>query len=274
MVAVSGSRVAPRRHARHSALDGLAKFGFAARGVVYLLIGWVALLIATGHKATQANQRGAMAEVTHHHLGWVVVLVLGVGLAAYALWSFTEVVFGVAGEGNKAGARAKAFLRGLTYSVVAFSTFAFLAGSRESQDQQQQTMTARLMRHTDGRWIVGLAGVVVIVIGAVQAWDGLRRKFEKQLKMDELTGRTRSVVVGMGVVGSLARGLVFLFTGIFVVDAAWTFNALKSAGLDGALRTLAAHPYGQWLLGVLSLGLVIFGLFSVAMTRWGKTSVQ
>ena len=271
--AISELRVTGQQDPRSSIMAGLAKFGLASRGIVYVLIGWLALQIAMGHRTEQANQIGAMAEVIHHPFGSAVVALLGVGLAAYAAWRFAEAIFGVAGEGNKAGPRLKSLSRGVVYAALAISTFLFLAGSsRKGQDQQQATATARLMRHSYGRWLVGAVGVVVIVVGLALVREGLKRKFEKQLKMGELAGRQRTVVVTLGFVGTVARGIVFAVAGILVINAAWTFDPAKSTGLDGALRTLANEPYGPWLLGALSIGLLAFGLFSLAMSRWAKTS--
>ena len=271
MDTVSELRTVGRRSANSSTMSGLARFGLLARGVVYLLIGWLAMQIALGHHTEQANQRGAMADVVHHSFGTVIVVLLGIGLGAYALWRFSEAAFGVTGEGRKTGPRLKSLGRGIVYAALCISTFAFLAGSSKGQDQQQASATARLMRHGYGRWLVGLVGVIVIVIGLVMIRDGLKRKFERELRMGELSGRTRSVVVWLGSVGTVARGVVFAIAGILVVDAAVSFDAKKSTGLDGALRTLADRPFGQWLLGALSLGVIAFGLFGLASARWAKT---
>lgn len=256
-------------------MSGLARFGLASRGVVYLILGWLALQIALGHRTQQANQRGAMAEVVHHHLGSAIVAVLAVGLAAYAIWRFTEAAFGVAGEGRRTGPRLQSLGRGVIYAALAFSTFGFLTGrSRQGQDQQQADATARLMRHSYGQWLVAIVGIIVVVAGLVLIRDGVKRKFERQLRLGELTGRTRTVVLGLGLAGTVARGIVFAVAGGLAIDAAATANPGKSTGLDGALRTLANEPIGPWLLGVLSIGVIAFGLFSVSMARWGKTSTR
>ena len=272
MDTISEIRVAGRRGAHSPVMGALARFGLASRGLVYLLIGWLALQIALGHRAQQANQRGALAEVVHHSLGSVVVALLGVGFSAYALWRLSEAAFGVAGEGRKTGPRLQSLARGISYAALAVSTFAFLAGSTTGQAQQQADATARLMRHSYGRWLVGIVGVVVIVVGAVMVVDGIRRKFERQLSLEGMSARSRKALVGLGAVGTIARGIVFAVAGILVIDAAWTFDPAKSTGLDGALRTLANEPFGPLLLGVLSFGVLAFGLFGLAMARWAKTS--
>jgi hypothetical protein len=232
----------------------------------------MAFQIALGHPTPEANQRGALAEVAQHSFGIVLLWLLGVGFAAYAIWRLTEAAFGTASEGKKAGPRFKALVRGIVYGGFAVTTFSFIAGtSRQGQSQQQATMTARLMRHGYGRWLVGLIGVVVIAVGVGLIVEGVTKRFERQLRMYELTGFTRSAVVRLGVVGSVARGIAFAIAGALVVDAAVTFNPGKSTGLDGALRTLANRPYGPVLLGVLATGLIAFGIFGFAAARWAKT---
>jgi hypothetical protein len=248
-----------------------ARLGLAARAIVYLVIGWLAIQIALGHATPQANQKGALADIASHTGGTVVLWVLGIGFAAYAAWRLSEAAFGTATDGSKAGPRVQSLMSGVVYAALCVTTFAFVAGrSRQGQAQEQQTETAKLMRHAYGRWLVGLAGVIVIVVGIVMIVEGATKKFEKQLNLKELRGSTRTVVVRLGMIGTIARGIVFGIVGILVLDAAITFDPAKSTGLDGALRTLADRAYGPWLLGILALGLIAFGIYGVAAARWSK----
>lgn len=252
--------------------SGFARFGLSSRAFIYLVIGWLALQIAAGHGSHEANQRGALADVARHSYGWVLLWILGVGFAAYALWRLSEAAFGTAAEGRGLGPRLRALVTGTIYAALCASTFAFIAGrSKQGQSQQQAALTARVMRHTGGRWVVGLVGAVVIGAGLVMIAEGVRLRFEKKLRMVELRGKTRIVVVGLGAVGTVARGLVFSIAGALVIDAAVTFNAGKSSGLDGALRTLANRPYGPELLGAVALGLLAFAAYACAEVRWAKT---
>lgn len=261
-----------QRLSDHPVMSGIARFGMAARAVVYLLIGWLALDIALGHPKQQANQRGALADVADHSFGIVLLWILSVGFAAYALWKLTEAATGPVAEKTGAGPRLRAFASGVAYLALCATTFSFIAGrSTQGQAQQQATLTGRLMRHSDGRWLVGLIGVVVAIIGLAMAYEGVRRTFAKKLRLGDMRGRTRTVVVGLGVAGTVARGLVFALVGALVVDAAVTFDPAKSTGLDGALRTLANRAYGPELLGVTAAGLLAFGLYGFAEARWART---
>jgi hypothetical protein len=261
-----------RRAARGPVLGGLARFGLAARAFVYLVIGWLAVQIARGHGGHQANQRGALSDIAQHTYGIALLWVLGFGFSAYAIWRLVEAGFGTAAEGRKVGPRVQSLVRGIVYAGFAVTTFSFIAGnSKRGQSQQQSTLTGRVMKHAYGRWLVGLVGLIVIAVGVAMIVEGVRRSFEKQLRMHELTGPTRTVVVWLAVIGTTARGAVFAVAGALVLDAAVTVDPHKSTGLDGALRTLADRAYGPWILGAFAIGLIAFGLYGLAAARWAKT---
>ncbi|MFL6099439.1 MAG: DUF1206 domain-containing protein [Actinomycetales bacterium] len=261
-----------RRASNGTAMNVLARFGLACRGFVYVVIGWLAFQVALGHGQHQANQTGALAAVAQHSFGELLLWVLGLGFAAYAIWRLSQAAFGTSTDGDKAGPRLKALVRGLIYAGLAVVTFNFVVGTPpKGQRQQQVTLTARLLKHDVGRWAVAAVGLVVVAVGVAQIVEGLSKRFTKQLQMHELTGATRTVIVRLGVIGTTARGVVFALAGGLVVDAALTYDAAKSTGLDGALRTLADQPYGPWLLGAVAVGLVAFGVFGLASARYAKT---
>ncbi len=261
-----------RRASRGPWMSRLAKGGLAARAVIYLVMGWLAIEIAAGHHTQQANQKGALATIAARPFGEALLWLLGLGFAAYALWRLSEAAFGTAAEGDKTGPRLQSAGRAIAYGALSVTTFAFVLGVRgRGQAQQQETATGTLMKHTYGRWLVGLVGLVIVVVGLAMVYEGLTRAFEKDLKMHELHGRTRTVVLSLGAVGTVARGVVFAVAGVLVVQAAVSYDVKKSTGLDGALRTLANRPYGSVILGVVALGLIAFGLYGLACTKWAKT---
>lgn len=264
---------AARRASHSDALGWGARLGLAARGAIYLLIGVVALAVAFGHSKTETDQQGALAAVARHPGGKLLLVALAAGFACYALWRFSEAAFGVVGDGDGAGARLKSLGRGLVYAFLAVSTVTLLTGSSsgKSQAAQQQDITAKVMSHSGGRYLIGAVGVAVIVAGLVMVYEGALRKFEKYLKMAQMSAATRSVVEKLGVVGTIARGVVIALAGVLVLDAAVTFRPSKARGLDGALHALAAQPYGQLLLAAAAVGLVVFGVYGFAEARWRRT---
>jgi hypothetical protein len=253
-----------------SAADSIARAGLAARGVIYLLTGWVALMLALGKTNDEADQRGALHAVAAEPFGAIALWVLVAGFTAYALWRISEAFVGVTGEGSGAGARAKSACCGIAYAFLAVTTVSVLRGSRASQAGSQQGETARVMGHTDGRWAIGLLGLVILIIGVALIVEGVRRSFVKTLRISEMARRTRTTVVTLGVIGTTARGVVFALAGGLVIDAAVTFDPAKARGLDEALRTLRDRPYGAILLAVAALGLLVFGLYGLCEARWRR----
>jgi hypothetical protein len=254
------------------AIDRLARAGYIALGFVNIVVAWLALQIAFGRSKHQANPKGALADVAGHPLGKVLLCLLALGFLGYAAWRFTEAAFGKAVEGKQVWPRLLSAALGIFATALAVTTVALLLGSGgKSQSGQQVTLTARVMRHTFGRGLVGIAGLVVIGIGVGMIVQGVRRAFEKQLELGQTSAATHRTVVTLGLVGNVARGVVFCIAGWLVVQAAITFDAKKSTGLDGALRTVAHQPYGQVLLIGIALGLLAFGLYELAAARWAKT---
>jgi hypothetical protein len=263
----------PVRHvARSRQFDKVARLGLAARAVIYILIGWVAILVATGDRGTEADQHGALQQVAHHTGGVIVLWVIAVGLAAYALWRFKEAVFGVAGEGDKKLPRIQSVFRGIVYAVLSYTCFnVIVASSSTNESNQQSLLAAKTMQHPAGRWLVGAVGVVILAIGIGLVVQAATRQFRKYLKGWEMSQTQYRITVTLGVIGTAARGLVFVLVGILVLEAAITFDPNDARGVDGALKALADRPYGPELLFVAAAGLMIFGLFGFAEARWRKT---
>ncbi len=261
------------REAAHSTtMRRLARLGLAARGAIYLLVGVLAVLLALGKKNSETDQRGALQETTQHTGGTFLVWVIAIGLACYALWRFSEAAFGVVGEGNKAGPRLQSFVRGCIYAFLAIGAFKLLLNSGgSSQAKQQETITAKIMQHNGGRWAVGIVGVIIVIVGLVLVWQGLRHQFEKYLDLGAMSYETHRVVRVIGTIGTAARGIVFALAGIFVVQAARDYDPKKASGLDGALRTLRDTSAGPWLLILVAAGLILFGIYGFAEARWRRT---
>jgi hypothetical protein len=248
----------------------LARVGLTARGIIYILIGWVAILVALGQSSREADQQGALQLLAGKPYGSVSLWLLGIGFAAYALWRLSEAAYGVTGEGNGAGPRLKSLGRAVIYAGFAFLTFQVISGTQGSQSRQQQDFTAKAMQHPGGRWLVGIVGLIVVIIGLVLVSEGVRRKFMKYLRTAQMSPRTRRVVRLLGVIGTVARGVVLALVGILVIDAAVSHTPAKSGGIDKALLTLRNQPFGPVLLLLAALGLVVFGIYGLCEARWRR----
>ncbi|WP_329331995.1 DUF1206 domain-containing protein [Streptomyces sp. NBC_00663] len=268
-------RMDAERAARGSVTEGAARAGLAARGVIYLLVGVLALQIAFGDGKRQADRGGALAELSDKPFGAVLLWALGAGLVGMALWRLSEAVFGSVGpEGRSAKKRLLAVVRLVFYGFVAYSVLSFAAGSggggKGSSDKQSRDVTARALEMPAGQWLVALAGAGIAVAGV---WIGARavmRAYHDKLKLGEMSPGARRLVDITGVSGGAARGLIFATAGAFAVRAAVDYEPDKVKGLDDTLRSFADTPLGPWLLACVAAGLVLFGLFSFAMARWRR----
>ena len=260
-----------RRASDSQMARALARAGLTARGIIYILIGWVAALVALGHTSHEADQQGALQLLAAQPYGVVALWLLGIGFAGYALWRLSEAAFGVTVDGHGAGPRLKSLVRAVVYAFFAVLTFKIIAGAGgRSQSAKQQDLTATIMQHTGGQWLVGIAGLAIVIVGVVLILEGVRRKFLKYLQLSQLSPRTRRLVEYLGMIGTAARGTVFALAGVLVIDAAVTHQASKAGGIDKALLTLRNQPFGEFLLILAALGLIIFGVYGLCEARWRK----
>ncbi|MER7932039.1 DUF1206 domain-containing protein [Streptomyces sp. NPDC093272] len=271
----AGGQDRVRRAANSKAVDVAARAGFVARGIIYVLIGVLSLRIAFSGGGEQADRGGAIAEIAQKPFGTVLLWLLGIALAGMALWRLSEAAFGQAGpDGDKASKRAMAAGRCVFYGFVAYSVLSFAAGDKGSgsgsSDKNSQDVTAKALDWPGGQWIVGVAGAAVTAAGLWIAVRAVMRKFEKHLKMQEMSARMRKAVAFFGVFGGTARGIVFATAGGFAIAAAVQHQPGKAKGMDDTLRTFAGTPAGPWLLALIAVGLMAFGVFSWANARWRK----
>jgi hypothetical protein len=145
------ARSRARRASASPAWHILARAGLTARGIIYILIGLVAVLVAFGRGSHEADQQGALELLAGKPYGSAALWLLGIGFAAYALWRLSEAAYGVAGEGNGAGPRLKSLGRAVVYAGFAYLTFRVLSGTRSSQARQQEDATAQVMQHPGGQ---------------------------------------------------------------------------------------------------------------------------
>ncbi|MFI9244775.1 DUF1206 domain-containing protein [Streptomyces sp. NPDC053086] len=254
-----------------------ARSGFAARGLIYVLVGVIALQIAFGGAGGghQADRGGALGELAGRPFGSVMLWIVGIALAGMALWRLSEAVVGGAGpDGTKLSRRAAALFRFVFYCFVSYSVLSYAAGDRGSgsgaSDRQTDDVTARVLDWPGGQWLVGAAGVGVVIAGLWISVRAVQKKFREDLRNGAMSARTRRVVDFVGVTGGTARGVVFATAGVFALVAAVRHQPGQAKGMDDTLRSFRDLPAGPWLLALVALGLAAFGLFSWCAARWRK----
>jgi hypothetical protein len=259
---------------------GVARAGLVAKGISYGLVGVLAVGVAVGEGGKTTSRNGALATLADESWGTILLVLLALGFAAYALWRFVQAVFeretdedGAKGEAKEWGKRAGYVGRGLIYAGLTYSTIRLLtrSGAQESQNEKAQQTASTVFDWPAGRWLVAIAGLVIVGAGLWNLYRGLSRKFEEKWR-GGMSSAERMWGGRAGVVGHVARGIVFGLIGGFLTKAAVEYDPNDAIGLDGALQKVAQAPYGPWLLGLTAAGLVAYGLFCLVDARYRDVS--
>jgi hypothetical protein len=265
------ARFTGRRAANSPAMRWLARAGLVARGAMYVIVGCIAVQVAFGHSGQEADRTGALRAIGATSAGEVALWLLVIGFFSMALWRLSEALYGSPGPSDqKAGSRWAALARAVVYGVIAYSVLEYATGEGgpQSSDKQSVDFTATLMRHPGGKALVIVIGLALIGGGIYLAYQAWRKKFRRDLDLGQLAAGLRRLVEWLGEFGGIARGAVFVTAGIFLVVAAVQAQPQQAKGIDSALRSLAATPLGPWLLVLVAIGLIMFGVFSCAEAKW------
>ena len=256
-------------------MEKLIRLGYVVRGLVYGVIGLLAFQVAVGSGGKLTDQQGAIAALGGTPLGQVLLYVMLAGLIGYALWGFIRAVVDPLQEGTDAkgiAQRVGYMVSGISYGLLALSTYGLItakttAAASGAQGAQTQQATASILTQPWGPWVVALAAAIVIGVGLLQTYTGLRPKFNPQFQLAGRTGSARKWLEWAGRFGTVARGIVFSLIGVFLLQAATQHNASRAQGFDGVLTALLQQPYGTLLLGVVAAGLIAFGIYSAMIRR-------
>jgi len=260
------------------AFEYTARAGFAASGVLHLLVAFIILRLAFG-TGGNADQSGALSTLAQQPGGTLMLWVAAVGLFALGLWRIAEAIVGSKpGErygqhegsgqrqdGSPAWKRAKSLGLAIVNIAIAFSAARFAMGSGQSSGQQNSGMSAQLMQSGWGKALLIAVGLGIIAVGGYHIYKGASKKFLKDLRVYGGTG-----VTAVGITGYVAKGVVLAGAGGLVVFATLTADPSKAAGLDAAVKTLGQAPFGKFLLILAALGIASFGAYSFVRSKHGR----
>lgn len=249
-----------------ASIEGLARLGYAAKGVVYVLIGWLAVQAALGVGGRTTGSRGALLEILSRPFGRVALGVVAVGLAGYALWRFVQCFNDPDREGSSLHGllvRAGQLASGIAYAALTAAAVAMLTGENRSADEPVRSHTAELMSAPRGRLLVALAGAIALGAAIAQLEGALRERFLRHLELSRLDSRALTWVLWAGLLGNLARAAVFVMVAVFLLLAAYRADPGQARGLGETLLVLEQQRYGPWLLLAAGAGLLLYGLFQL-----------
>jgi hypothetical protein len=261
-------------------LERFARFGFAAKGLTYAIIGLLAALAPVGLTRGPTGTRGVLQTLLRQPVGTVLLAVVALGLLGFGLFQLMRAIE----DPEHAGTDGKGIAKrigwagnALIHLGLVLLAIGLIAGLRKAtgdgDDRSAQDWTAALMSYPFGRWAVAGMGVGILIYGATQVAAGVRGKLDPLLALTDLGDTARRWVRGVSRFGVAARGVVFGLIGVFLLAAAWHANAAEAHGLGGTLRELARQPYGPWLLAVTALGLVAYGVYDFVLARYRRIRV-
>jgi hypothetical protein len=256
-------------------IEGLGRFGYAAKGVVYLVVGVLAVQAVLGHGGQTTDQQGALSRIAEAPFGRSLLVVVAIGLLGYALWQLVRAALDTEHKGSDGkGLLMRAVFAGVAviYAGLAWSALrmAMGVGSGQGSTEQAQGWTAWLMDQPFGVWLVGAVGAGVVANGLFQFYRAFKSKLTDDLNLVDVGAEQREWITRIGRAGYAARGVAFVMIGGFLVGAAMHHNPSEAQGLDGALAALASQPFGPYLLGLVAAGLAAYGIFALVEARYRR----
>ncbi|WP_370324006.1 DUF1206 domain-containing protein [Euzebya sp.] len=252
-------------------VDRLGRMGFAAKGVLYLTIAAIAGSVGLGGGESEASQTGAIEQLSEQSYGTVILIVLAVGLAGYALLRLVHVVANPSGESGAKGVvmRISYLVRALIYgglTVYAVRVLVGSGGGSGGESSSEQQLTQRVLELPYGQWLVGGAAAVLAGVAAYQLKKAVTREFMDQVRAH---GFRRTVASWSGSIGHAARAVLFGTIAVLLAQAAVQSDSSESGGLSAAFGELSSTAFGTGLLTAVAVGVAGYGVFCLAMAAWG-----
>jgi hypothetical protein len=267
----SGKRAA-RNAAINPVVETLTRVGYGARGLIYIIMGLLAVEVALGKSGSLASPQGAIDAIGKQPAGLILLWVVLIGIICYAAWGIVRAVFDPLGKGHDMKgvfARLGFLVSAFGYAILILPTYDYITGaSRTANGSSTQKFISSVMGMPWGRWAVCLLGLATLAGGLYQIYLGFKSDFDHQFQTYALTPQETKLVTDVGRFGTAARGVVFALVGVLITLAAYHANPRQPVGMDTALATLLHQPYGIWLLGVIAVGLIAFGFYSMLCAIW------
>ena len=257
-------------------IERLARFGYAAKGVVYVLVGFLAFQAAFNWGGKITGTQGAFQTIASGPFGKVLLFLVAVGLLGYVVWRFVQAATDPEhyDEGAKGiGRRVTYLVSGLIHGSLALFAFRIVfsnPGSSSGSSSSEQT--AGLLSKPFGQWLVGAIGVAIVAYGFYCFYRAITTQFRRKLKLAEMSPQEEKWSTRIARFGLTARGIVSVIAGYFFIQAARTSDASQAKTTEGALQTIQQQPYGAWLMGLVALGLIAYGIHLGVQARYRRIS--
>jgi len=261
--------------ASHPWFERLARLGYASKGLVYFIVGFLAAQAAFSMGGRTTDTSGALSEIVNQPFGKFLLFLVTIGIIGYALWRIVQTILDPEHQGQKMDAKRIAqrigyALSALGYAGLALTAVKLIMGSGRSNSNTTEDLTAQILAQPFGQWLVGLAGSIVIGVGFSYFYEAYKAKFRRHFKLDEMSQTEQTWATRLGRFGIAARGVVFVIIGFFLIQAARLSDASQTKGLGDVLGILAQQPFSPVILALVPLGLIAYGIYSVIEARYRR----
>ncbi|SFA91174.1 MULTISPECIES: DUF1206 domain-containing protein [unclassified Bacillus (in: firmicutes)] len=255
----------PIKETANKIFEIFTKIGYISKGSIYIFAGFLSFLAALGSGDKPSGTEGVLTKVEKTPFGEVLLWLIAAGLTGYVCWRGYQIVF--ANQEDEGG--VKVFLKRVGYFISAF-IYGMLAYKAvkialhiRGGDFSRKSVAGLVLQHSYGDWLVGLVGAIIIGVGFYELYCSIRGKFIRRLNTSQMGKDELKIGKKAGKYGLLARSIVLFVIGYFLIQTSITMNSNNAIGMDGALLKIAQQPYGKWLLGIVSGGLILYGLFEI-----------
>lgn len=257
-------------------IEVIARFGYASKGVVYFIVGLLAMPVAFGIGDTAAGTSDALQIIVTQPFGKFLLTVVAVGLTSYAGWRFIQAFLDPEHQSSnikRLVPRLGYAISGISYASLAITAVKIIAGAGGDRSSWRQDWTALLLAQPFGQWLVGLAGAIVMGVGVAYACVAFTAKFRQRLQLTKMSDVHVKWAIGIGRFGVTARGVAFGVIGLLLIQSAVQSDPDEVQGLGGTLQTLAEERFGQGLLSVIALGLIAYAIHLLILARYRRIRI-
>ena len=262
-------------------IDYVARYGYAAKTVVYLSLGILTMLAAMRYSSTEnLSHKDIFNEILQQPFGHVLLAPVSLGLFSYALWRLIQAIKNTEHLDNSKVKdvlmRVFFVFSALTYSSAGWLAARVLMGNEEqpSSKGNSETLAQHLMGYTLGVWLVGIVGLMILVFAFVQFKHAYTGDFMEKFEQQRMSSSVLSACLWAGRTGYTARGILYVFIGAFFMQAAYQYDPDEAGGLKEAMGEILNQPFGQWLLAIMACGLMLFALFCAFESFYRQTEAK
>lgn len=254
----------------------VARVGYTAKGIVYVLIGVLAFQAALNWGGEVTDSTGALDNVAAKPMGKILLFFIALGLVSYVFWRLVQAIYNPDNNGKDSifktlSKRFSSLFSGFVYGTLAFSAFEIVfSGSSGDSESSSEEQTAIALSQPFGRWLVGAVGVGIIAFAFYCFHKAIKGKFRHDLNFGDASPTTKKWLIRIASFGISTKGVVLTIIGYFLIQAARLYDSDQTKNSEDVLEMIQRQAYGAWLIGAMATGLIAYGFYYMLQARYRR----